>query len=81
LFYPQAERRRPRRDPLNLIRVMPAKEKRGEMKKLTTISDPVEGLQPLEELPASERVYKTDGDIRVPMRRIQVGGGEPPVDV
>jgi len=85
---------------LNLIRVMPAKEKRGEMKNpgstsdaaeqhaangkrsLKTITtDPVEGLDALPELPASERVFKTDGDIRVPFRRISVGAGEAPVDV
>ena len=48
---------------------------------LTTVVDPVEGLEPLPELPASERVFLTDGDIRVPVRRISVGAGEPPVDV
>ncbi|HEV3032014.1 MAG TPA: phosphomethylpyrimidine synthase ThiC [Polyangia bacterium] len=45
-------------------------------------ADPVEGLAPLEELPASERVYLTDGDLRVPVRRIAVAdGAEPPLDV
>ena len=48
---------------------------------LKTVDDPVEGLAPLGELPASERVFLTDGDLRVPVRRITVGGGEPPVDV
>ena len=48
---------------------------------LTTVVDPVEGLEALPELPASERVYLTDGEIRVPVRRISVGAGEPPVDV
>jgi phosphomethylpyrimidine synthase len=48
---------------------------------LTTIVDPVEGLQTLPELPGSERVFVTDGDVRVPMRRISVGANEPPVDV
>ncbi len=48
---------------------------------LTTIVDPVEGLETLPELPASERVYLTDGEIRVPVRRISVGADEPPVDV
>ena len=43
--------------------------------------DPVEGLAPLPELPASERVFLSDGDIRVPVRRISVGAGEPPIDV
>jgi phosphomethylpyrimidine synthase len=48
---------------------------------LTTIVDPVEGLETLPELPASERVFLTDGDIRVPVRRISVGAGEAPIDV
>jgi phosphomethylpyrimidine synthase len=48
----------------------------------TIAADPVEGLAPLEELPASERVYLTDGDLRVPVRRIAVAdGAEPPLDV
>jgi phosphomethylpyrimidine synthase len=48
----------------------------------TITTDPVEGLAPLEELPASERVYLSDGDLRVPVRRIVVdGGAEPPLDV
>jgi len=45
------------------------------------VDDPVDGLAPLGELPASERVFLTDGDIRVPVRRITVGAGEAPVDV
>jgi phosphomethylpyrimidine synthase len=48
---------------------------------LPTVSDPVEGLAPLEELPASERVFLEDGEVRVPVRRIAVGGGEAPLDV
>src|SRR5580765_6273073 len=48
---------------------------------LKTVTDPVEGLAALPELPASERVFKTDGDIRVPFRRISVGADEPPVEV
>jgi phosphomethylpyrimidine synthase len=45
-------------------------------------ADPVEGLQPLEELPASQRVYLTDGELQVPVRRIAVAGGaEPSLDV
>ena len=43
---------------------------RSGKRSLTTIADPVEGLAPLDELPASERVFLTDGDIRVPVRRI-----------
>jgi phosphomethylpyrimidine synthase len=50
-------------------------------KSLPTIDDPVEGLGPLPELPGSERAFLTDGDIRVPVRRITVGGGEAPIDV
>jgi phosphomethylpyrimidine synthase len=53
----------------------------GAPRKLRTVEDPVEGLAPLGELPASERVFLTDGELRVPVRRIAVGGGEPPVDV
>ena len=48
---------------------------------LATVVDPVEGLEALPDLPASERAFLTDGDIRVPVRRISVGAGEPPVDV
>ncbi len=48
---------------------------------LPTIEDPVEGLTPLGELPGSERTYLTDGDLQVPVRRISVGAGEPPIDV
>jgi len=58
--------------------------KGGDAKRaLPTVTiDPVEGLAPLEELPASERVYLTDGELRVPVRRITVdGGAEPPLDV
>jgi phosphomethylpyrimidine synthase len=48
----------------------------------TITSDPVEGLAPLGELPASERVYLEDGELRVPVRRIAVAGGaEPSLDV
>jgi len=55
----------------------------GNGKRLVTItSDPVEGLTPLGELPASERVYLSDGDLRVPVRRVTVAdGAEPPLDV
>jgi phosphomethylpyrimidine synthase len=44
--------------------------------------DPVEGLEPLSELPASQRVYRADGELLVPVRRIEIAGGaEPPLDV
>src|SRR6202142_1668822 len=48
---------------------------------LPTVEDPVEGLVAFPEFPASERVFLSDGDVRVPVRRISVGGGEPPIDV
>jgi len=39
-------------------------------------------LPPLDEdLPSSQKVYVEDGELRVPMREITVGGGEPPVRV
>jgi phosphomethylpyrimidine synthase len=44
-------------------------------------ANPVGGLEPLPELPGSERVFISDGDVRVPVRRITVGAGEPPIDV
>jgi len=50
----------------------------------TVGADPVEGLGPLGDFPDSERVFVSDPaapEIRVPFRRIQVGGGEPAVDV
>jgi phosphomethylpyrimidine synthase len=48
----------------------------------TVAADPVDGLAPLAELPASERVYLEDGELRVPVRRITVdGGAQPPLDV
>ncbi|HVV51866.1 MAG TPA: phosphomethylpyrimidine synthase ThiC [Polyangia bacterium] len=52
----------------------------GGHRKLQTIDDPVEGLAPLAELPGSSRTFLTDGELRVPVRRIEVAG-EPPVDV
>ena len=44
----------------------------------TVGADPVEGLGPLGDFPDSERVFVSDPaapKIRVPFRRIQVGGG------
>jgi phosphomethylpyrimidine synthase len=56
--------------------------KKVSMKLPTVTADPVEGLLPLEDLPASEKVYLEDGDVRVPVRRITVdGGNEAPLDV
>ncbi|MDB4982402.1 MAG: thiamine biosynthesis protein ThiC [Myxococcales bacterium] len=52
------------------------------MKLATVATDPVEGLAPLEDLPASEKVYLEDGELRVPVRRITIdGGSEPALDV
>ncbi len=52
----------------------------GGRRGLPTIDDPVEGLKPLAELPGSSRTFLVDGDIKVPVRRIEVAG-EPPVDI
>jgi phosphomethylpyrimidine synthase len=52
----------------------------GARRVLPTIDDPVEGLAPLPELPGSTRAFLTDGDIKVPVRRIEVAG-EPAIDV
>jgi phosphomethylpyrimidine synthase len=52
----------------------------GGRRVLPTIDDPVDGLKPLPELPGSTRAFLTDGDIKVPVRRIEVAG-EPPIDV
>ncbi len=53
----------------------------NERRSLPTVEDPVEGLAALSELPGSERVFLSDGDVRVPVRRISVGADEPPIDV
>jgi phosphomethylpyrimidine synthase len=47
----------------------------GRSEKLKTINDPVEGLVPLAELPGSSRAFLTDGELKVPVRRIAVGSG------
>jgi len=52
---------------------------------LKTVGEaPVDGLAPLADFPASERVYVEEPghpDIRVPVRRIHLTAGEPPLDV
>src|SRR5262245_24049160 len=72
---PGSARRDPSRGGLGTLSGSP------KSRSLTTVVDPVEGLEALPELPASERAFLTDGDIRVPVRRISVGGGEAPVEV
>src|SRR3954471_11983375 len=34
-----------------------------------------------EDFPSSERVYRADGDLRIPEREIRLSGGEPPLRV
>jgi phosphomethylpyrimidine synthase len=59
-----------------------ASDGHGNGKKLAVApADPVAGLAPLDDFPASTRVYLQDGDLRVPVRRIEIGGGDKPIDV
>ncbi|HET9620198.1 MAG TPA: phosphomethylpyrimidine synthase ThiC [Kofleriaceae bacterium] len=44
-------------------------------------ADPVANLPAIDGFPASEKVYVEHGDIRVPVRRIHLSGGEPAFDV
>src|SRR5215467_243718 len=44
-------------------------------------ADPVANLPAIEGFPASEKVYVERDGLRVPVRRIQLDGGEPPFDV
>ena len=58
----------------------------GNQRKLSVVTDesspPVSTLPPLDEdLPSSRKVYLEEGELRVPVREIQVGGGNPPVRV
>jgi phosphomethylpyrimidine synthase len=57
----------------------------GNHRKLSVVTDealPVSTLPPLaEDLPASRKVYLEEGDIRVPVREIEVGGDNPPLRV
>jgi phosphomethylpyrimidine synthase len=39
------------------------------------------GLAPIEDFPASTRVFKNDGPVSVPFRRIALASGEAPIDV
>ena len=47
----------------------------------TVTTDPVADLSPVEGFPSSEKIYLEDGDVRVPVRRVHLDGGEPPFDV
>ncbi|HWN69369.1 MAG TPA: phosphomethylpyrimidine synthase ThiC [Haliangium sp.] len=42
---------------------------------------PVASVTPMAPLPASEKVYVEQDGLRVPVRRIHLSGGEPPLDV
>jgi phosphomethylpyrimidine synthase len=56
----------------------------GNHRKLSVVTTdpPVSTLPPLDQdLPASRKVFLEDGDIRVPVREIEVSGGSPPVRV
>jgi phosphomethylpyrimidine synthase len=44
-------------------------------------ADPVADLPAIEGFPASERIYVERDGLRVPVRRIHLQGGEPPLDV
>jgi hypothetical protein len=43
--------------------------------------DPVADVPAITPFPASEKVFLADGDLRVPVRRISLAGGEAPLDV
>jgi hypothetical protein len=57
--------------------------KTGNGKRLPQVSgpDPVANLPVMEGFPSSEKTYVEAGEIRVPVRRIHLAGGEPPFDV
>ena len=44
-------------------------------------ADPIGTLPEIDGFPASQKVYLEDGGIRVPVRRIELSGGEPPFEV
>jgi len=48
---------------------------------LPQVENPVEGLTPVDWFPNSTKVYKEVDGLRVPFRRIELSGGEPPLDV
>jgi phosphomethylpyrimidine synthase len=64
---------------LRNLTVVPGGE--GARKKVDA-SPPTDGLPPIAgDLPASRKLFLTDGELRVPVREIAVGGGNPPVRV
>ena len=48
---------------------------------VSSADDPVADLSPVEGFPSSEKVYVEEGELRVPVRRVHLAGGEPPFDV
>jgi phosphomethylpyrimidine synthase len=46
-----------------------------------TVEDPVAGVEAPGWFPSSQKLYQEGRGLRVPFRRIAVGGGEPPLDV
>ena len=48
---------------------------------LQQVTDPVEGLQRVDWFPNSTKIYKEVDGLSVPFRRIELSGGEPPLDV
>ncbi|HSO00506.1 MAG TPA: phosphomethylpyrimidine synthase ThiC, partial [Candidatus Nanopelagicales bacterium] len=54
----------------------------GNARKKVDASPPVSSMGPIEaDLPASQKVHLTEGELRVPMREITISGGEPPLRV
>jgi phosphomethylpyrimidine synthase len=49
--------------------------------KLPVVTDPVANLPVIAPFPASQKVFIEEGGLSVPVRRISLSGGEPPLDV
>jgi phosphomethylpyrimidine synthase len=49
--------------------------------KLPVVTDPVANLPVIADFPASQKVFIEEGGLSVPVRRISLSGGEPPLDV
>ena len=52
-----------------------------EAKPSPPLPSPASAVPPIDDFPASARVWKADGAIRVPFRRIAQGGDQPAIDV